>query len=297
MTLRQMEYFVAVAEHGSIAAAAAALPISESAVSVAISELESIVGVRLLHRVRARGVTLTAAGTALLPELRSLVARARELERSAVDLSGAVAGELRVALDPVLTPVLLPGLMSGFLSRYPAVNFSFLEGTAGEAQEWLSQGRCDAVLMYDLDVRDDLSAHSLFTVRPKVIVAESFIGPQESAITLRSLENEPMIMIDISPGEAFYRAILSSAKVTPRVVHQTSNVEGVRALVARGFGWSMLLQQSRINVSYEGRAYRELDITEDVPEVALLAVTERGHLTRRTVAFRDYCMEHFAAAN
>jgi DNA-binding transcriptional LysR family regulator len=69
MTLRQMEYFVAVAERGSIAAAAAELPISESAVSVAISELESIVGVRLLHRVRARGVTLTAAGTALLPEL------------------------------------------------------------------------------------------------------------------------------------------------------------------------------------------------------------------------------------
>jgi hypothetical protein len=49
-----MEYFVAVAERGSIAAAAAELPISESAVSVAISELESIVGVRLLHRVRAR---------------------------------------------------------------------------------------------------------------------------------------------------------------------------------------------------------------------------------------------------
>ena len=106
-----MEYFVAVAERGSITAAAAELPISESAVSVAISELESIVGVRLLHRVRARGVSLTAAGSALLPELRSLVARARELERNAADLGSAVTGELRVALDPVLTPVLLPRLM------------------------------------------------------------------------------------------------------------------------------------------------------------------------------------------
>ncbi|WP_184445594.1 LysR family transcriptional regulator [Mycobacterium sp. AZCC_0083] len=74
MTLRQMEYFVAVVEHGSIVAAAAELPVSESAVSVAISELENIVGVRLLHRVRARCVTLTAAGNSLLPELRSLVA-------------------------------------------------------------------------------------------------------------------------------------------------------------------------------------------------------------------------------
>jgi DNA-binding transcriptional LysR family regulator len=297
MTLRQMEYFVAVAERGSIAAAAAELPISESAVSVAISELESIVGVRLLHRVRARGVTLTAAGTGLLPELRSLVARARELERNAANLGSAVAGELKVALDPVLTPVLLPQLMSGFLSRYPTVDFSFAEGTITEVQDWLTQGRCDVVLTYDLGVRDGLSAHPLFTVRPKVLVAEDFVGQEVHSIALRSLADEPMILIDISPGEAFYRAILSAAGVTPRVVHRTSSVEGVRALVARGFGWSILLQQSRTNLSYEGRAYRELDIVDDVPDVALLAVTLRGRLTRRTVAFLDYCTELFAASS
>ncbi|MGY4648820.1 LysR family transcriptional regulator [Mycobacterium sp. URHB0021] len=297
MTLRQMEYFVAVADRGSIAAAAADLPISESAVSVAISELENIVGVRLLHRVRARGVTLTAAGAALLPELRSLVARARELERNAADIGGAVAGELKVALDPVLTPVLLPQLMSGFLSCYPAVDFSFLEGTPSEVQAWLVQGRCDVSLMYDLDVRDGLSSHRLFTVSPKVLVAEDFVGPGEHSITLAGLADEPMILIDISPGEAFYRAILSAAGVSPRVVHKTSSVEGVRALVARGFGWSMLLQQSRTNLSYEGLPYRELDIADDVPAVALLAVTLHGRLARRTAAFRDYCTKQFAAAN
>jgi DNA-binding transcriptional LysR family regulator len=295
MTLRQMEYFVAVAERGSIAAAAAELPISESAVSVAISELENIVGMRLLHRVRARGVTLTTAGVALLPELRSLVTRARELERNAADLGSAVAGELRVALDPVLTPVLLPQLMSGFLGRYPLVKFSFLEGTASEVQDWLIQGRCDVALMYDLGVRDDLDTQTLFTVRPKALVAEGFVEPDVHTIALHSLADEPMILIDISPGETFYRAILSAAGVTPLVVHETSSVEGVRALVARGFGWSMLLQQSPINLSYEGRPYRELDIVDDVPDVALVAVTPTGRLPRRTAAFRDYCTKHFAA--
>ncbi|HEV7839567.1 MAG TPA: LysR substrate-binding domain-containing protein [Gemmatimonadaceae bacterium] len=292
-----MEYFVAVAQHGSIVAAAAELPVSESAVSVAISELESIAGVRLLHRMRARGVTLTSAGSALLPELRSLVARARELERNAADLGSAVAGELKVALDPVLTPVLLPGLMSGFQTRYPAVSFTFMEGTTDEVQDWLIEGRCDVVLMYDLGVRDGLSAHPLFTVRPKVLVAKRFVRPEVRSIRLHGLENEPMILIDISPGEVFYRAILSSAGVTPRVAHQTSSVEGVRALVARGFGWSMLLQQSRTSLSYEGRSYRELDIADDVPDVALLALTLPGRLTRRTIAFRDYCTSHFAAGN
>jgi DNA-binding transcriptional LysR family regulator len=294
MTLRQMEYFVAVAERGSIAAAAAELPISESAVAGAISELETIVGVRLLHRVRARGVTLTAAGAALLPELWSLVTRAREVERTAAELGNAVAGDLRVALDPVLTPVLLPRLMSGFLSQYPAVNFSFIEGNADEAQDWLVKGQCDVVLMYDLGVRDGLSASRLFTVRPRILVAEDLVGPEVESIPLSSLADEPMILIDISPGEAFYRAILSNAGVTPRIAYKTSSVEGVRALVARGFGWSMLLQHSRSDVSYEGRAYRELDVAEYVPDVALLAVTLPGRLTRRTIAFRDFCTEHFA---
>jgi DNA-binding transcriptional LysR family regulator len=295
MTLRQMEYFVAVAERGSIAAAAADLPISESAVSVAISELENIVGVRLLHRVRARGVTLTAAGTALLPEVRSLITRAQELERNASDIGGSVAGELRIALDPVLTPALLPQVMSGFLSRYPGVNFIFEEGTSDETQDWLVQGRCDVVLMYDLGVRDSLSAHPLFTARPKVVVAQELVGADSHNVALHSLEDEPMILIDISPGEAFYRAILSRAGVTPQVAYRTSSVEGVRALVARGFGWSMLLQQSRTKLSYEGLAYRELDIADDVPHVAVVAVTPRGRMTRRTAVFRNYCTELFGS--
>jgi len=59
----------------------------------------------------------------------------------------------------------------------------------------------------------------------------------------------------------------------------------------------MLLQQSRTTLSYEGLAYRELDIADDVPDVALLAVTPRGRLTRRTAAFRDYCTKFFAAGN
>jgi DNA-binding transcriptional LysR family regulator len=291
MTLRQLEYFVAVAEHGSIAAAAGALPISESAVSVAISELESIMGVRLLHRVRARGVTLTAAGIALLPEAQSLVARARELERTAADAGTSAAGELKIGLDPVLTPVLLPGLMAGFMRRYPEVQPTFAEGTAEESQDWLIQGRCDVVLMYDLGVRNGLVATPLMTMRPKVLVAERFIEPKVRRISLRSLAEEPMILIDISPGVSFYREVLSSAGVTPKVAHRTSSVEGVRALVAHDFGWSMLLQHSRTAVSYEGLPYRELDIVEKVPDVALVAVTLRGRLTRRTAAFRDYCAE------
>jgi DNA-binding transcriptional LysR family regulator len=137
--------------------------------------------------------------------------RARELYRIAGNISSSVAGELEVASDPALTPVFLPRLMSGFLNRYPAVNFSFMEGSTGEVQEWLTRGRCDAVLMYSLGVRDALSATGLFTARPKLLLAEGFLRPEFQSIALRSLENEPMILIDIPPGQAFYRAVPSSA--------------------------------------------------------------------------------------
>ena len=107
------------------------------------------------------------------------------------DFGSAVAGELKVALDPVLTPVLLPRLMSGFVGLHPAVNFSFMEGTPSEVQDWLVQGRCDVVLMYDLGVRDGLHAHPIFSARPKVLVAEDFVGPDVHDIALGSLAAEP----------------------------------------------------------------------------------------------------------
>jgi len=94
-TLRQLEYFVAVAETGTVTAAAAKVHLSQSAMSTALADLERLLAVQLVLRHHARGITLTAAGSRLLVEARQLLRQADELQSLATHLGGEVTGRLR----------------------------------------------------------------------------------------------------------------------------------------------------------------------------------------------------------
>lgn len=127
ITIRQLEYFVAVAENGTLAAAAAAHHISQSAISLAISDLEQTLGVQLLLRRKARGVALTSAAQHILPELRSVLAHVGELHSTARSLGQEISGHLPLGCYPTLTPFLMPRLLNEFPSQYPAVNIDLFE--------------------------------------------------------------------------------------------------------------------------------------------------------------------------
>ncbi|HEY2314430.1 MAG TPA: LysR family transcriptional regulator, partial [Streptosporangiaceae bacterium] len=79
-TLRQLEYFVAVAETGSVSRAAARVHLSQSAMSTAIADLERLLSVQLVMRHHAKGITLTAAGSELLHEARRLLSQSEDLQ-------------------------------------------------------------------------------------------------------------------------------------------------------------------------------------------------------------------------
>jgi DNA-binding transcriptional LysR family regulator len=134
-TIRQLQYFVAVLDHGSVTAAAKESNISQAAASMAIAQLEHAVGVDLLIRTRAKKVVATPAGV-------ELAARARHILSMIGDLEGAVAGgfdemrgPLRTGCSPTLSPRLLPGLVDYFSREFPAVDVSFREASAAELQQ------------------------------------------------------------------------------------------------------------------------------------------------------------------
>ena len=104
-TLRQLECFVAVADHGTIARAAEALHASPSAIGAAVEELERHLGQRLTVRRRAHGVSLTTAGRTLLPQARGLLSSARDL---APARGGRLSGRLTVGCYQTLAASLLP---------------------------------------------------------------------------------------------------------------------------------------------------------------------------------------------
>src|SRR5688572_18237692 len=110
-TLRQLAYFVAVAEEGSVARAAGELKLSQPSISTAMAKLEDQLGVQLLVRHHAQGVSLTPQGSRLLAAVRNLLHHADEFQRQAASTSGEIAGPLHVASFATLAPAFMPALI------------------------------------------------------------------------------------------------------------------------------------------------------------------------------------------
>src|SRR5699024_1701881 len=109
-TLRQLEYFVAAADTGTVSAAALRCHASQAAVSTALSELEHSLGLTLFIRQTARGVRLTSSGERVLPVARRILGDAQELQHLAGAELGEVAGPLRIACTFAISPRALPAL-------------------------------------------------------------------------------------------------------------------------------------------------------------------------------------------
>ena len=126
-TMQQLAAFVAVADTGTITAAATRLGLSATAVRAAIDELERILGVQLCVRRRAKGVTLTSAGQAMLAKARVVLHEAVDLELDVRGEPGQVSGVLHVGCYTTLGPTVLPPLLAGFGARYPAARVDLRE--------------------------------------------------------------------------------------------------------------------------------------------------------------------------
>ncbi|HXO55896.1 MAG TPA: LysR family transcriptional regulator, partial [Mycobacterium sp.] len=134
VSLRQLEYFVAVAEQGTMAAAGEHCRISQSAISLAVSQLERVLGVQLFLRQRSKGLTLTNAGRLVLTDARRLLQQTDELQDRARSLGQELSGRLVTGCYATLTPYLLPIIFQAFRKAEPGIEIEFVEGSVAELQ-------------------------------------------------------------------------------------------------------------------------------------------------------------------
>jgi DNA-binding transcriptional LysR family regulator len=250
-SLRQLLYFVTVAEAGTIREAAARLHVTESAVSVAITELERVMRVRLCVRRRALGVTLTPSGVSTLRRAKVLLRQAGDLAAEASGGPGALVGPLAVGCYPSLGPTTMPGLLSGFGERHPAVVVDFAEHTQEELCRRLVGGELDLVITYDLELPTELRRIELHSRRPYVLLARDhpLVGAE---LDLAALEPEPMVLLDAPPSSYHALRICADAGIRPVIRYRTANFETARALVGRGLGWTLLVSRPELDFTYEG---------------------------------------------
>lgn len=294
-SLRQLEYFVAVAEAGTLSGAAEALMVSQPGLSQALGDLERALGVQLAVRRKAHGVTLTPTGSQVLQYARDLLRRAEDLESVAAG-GDTLAGTLSVGCYVTLAPTALPPLMEEFCDLHPGVNIDFVEGTQDVLQRRLREGELDLAILYDMAIDPEMARTVISTIRPHVLLSTDHRLAGADEVSLAELADEPCVQFDAPPSWTNTYRIFEQAGVIPKVRYRPTTFEMTRALVGRGMGYAVLVQRPENDRTYEGRSLVIKEIAEEIrKERVLIAWPKSMKPHRRAQAFVDFCRERHAA--
>lgn len=272
--LRQLRYFVTVAEELHFGRAAARLHMTQPPLSLSIRALENQLGAMLFQRTQ-RSVSLTAAGAALLPEARRLLDQASQLALIAQRAAAGESGTLRLAFVSTADYSLLPDALHAFRQRYERVRLELREATTDVQLEELIEGRIDAGLLVAPvpdSLRELIDYHPL--LREPLVLAvprKQMRFDDRKPVALHALEGLPFIVFPRKIAPTLYDAIMAclhEAGVTPTVAQEAIQMQTIVGLVAAGMGVA-LVPQSVSNLKRPGVAYCSLARTGPIVETGL----------------------------
>lgn len=243
MDLRQIEYFVRVAELGSFTRASIALNVAQPALSRQVRQLEVELRQTLLVR-NGRGAIPTEAGRVLLAHGRGILHQVERAREELGRMRGSLAGRVAVGLPPSVARVLAVPLMRAFRRRLPDAQLSISEGLSAAMQERLAHGGLDIAVLYDARPVEDLDLQplvdeSLYLVGPRPRgLAED---PPPGAIGLDEVARLPLV-IPSRPNAMRMRVESEMAAIgcRPTVALEVDGVPAILDLVADGAGHAVL---------------------------------------------------------
>lgn len=292
-SLRQLGYLVAVADSGSMTAAAEAEHVSQAAISAGINDLERRLGVRLLARHPGHGVSLTEAGLGILADARRVLAAASDVLSQARAPGSDLRGSLTLGCFTTMAPLYLPALYDAFAIQHPGLELTVVEGAQEDLRRALMNGTCEIALTYANRLGPGVAMETIRTLRPYVLLAASHALADRESVTLHDLADEPLVQFSLHPSPNDIEELLRNAAVTPKVVHSSPNIEVVRSLVARGLGYSPMLQRWPMNVSLEGLPLVCVPLESTVPDYrVVVAWPQNDHLSRRAAAVISFLRTH-----
>ena len=249
-SFRQLEYFIATAEHGSISAAARARHVSQPSVSLAIAQLEQTLGEPLFRRQVSRGSTLTPAGQRLLSRARDILALATGItdENPAAGLSG----ELSLAGFQDLGPYYVPRLLAGFSAKHPDVSITLFEADLATVLRSLNAGKAELALTYDLGFDARIPRWTLAELRPYALLPLAHPLATQPQVSLAQLAQERLILEDIAQTREYFLSLFWAHDLHPQRHQYTKSFEMQRGLVAHGYGVALSCTRPAGDHSYDG---------------------------------------------
>lgn len=264
MDLKQVRYFVAVAEERSFTAAAARLHITQPPLSRQIQLLEEYLDVQLLKR-DTRPIELTEAGRLFYEQSLQLLKRIEQMQIATTRLGQSYQQQLSIGFVVSTMYSGLPSLIQSFKSAYPNIRLQFLEMTSAEQFEALKSGRIDIgfgrVRMYD-------PAISRMVLREeRLALAVPYTSPLATSnepLTLNVLKDKSLIVYPSNSTPSFADYVLNALhdrRILPSETHEVQSVQTALGLVAAGAGYCVMPTGARIRSDLH---YRLIDEEEKV---------------------------------
>lgn len=289
MELRQLEYFVAVAEERNFTRAAERVHISQSGVSAQIRRLERELGAELFDR-SARTATLTAAGRAALDHARAALAAAAAVGQAVGEVTGLIRGRLMVGMVIGCTVTPLFEALSAFHRAHPGVEISLLEDNSDRLVEAVRLGTVDVALVGTATAPEGLEALTIISERLVVVVPEGHPLSSRRRIALRDVAAHPIVCMPPGTGlRTVFDGACAAKDLRPVIALQASAADAVADLAARGLGVAVL-SASMASGHRDRLVVRSID---DLATPALLALVWRGGRSPAVRELLARCEEEF----
>jgi DNA-binding transcriptional LysR family regulator len=270
MTLRQIRHFIAVAETGSISAAAQAVFISQSTLTLAIQQLEADIGVSLFNR-HAKGMSLTHQGHQFLRQAHLILASVENAKRSLQQSTDQVAGQLTIGVTSLVAGYYLADLITRFQRAYPNVQVRVIEDERPYIEHLLISGEIDVgvLILSNLEDRHALQTEVLTHSPQRLWLPAQHPLLEHDSISLADVASQPLIQLNVDEMDRNGQRIWAQAGLQANITLRTGSTEAVRSLVAAGLGLSIQADMTYRPWSLEGdiieaRALVDLTQTLDV---------------------------------
>ncbi|MFT3863241.1 MAG: LysR family transcriptional regulator [Solirubrobacterales bacterium] len=291
-TMRQLEYFVKTCETGSITDAALAIPVAQSSVSAAIAQLEKALGVQLLIRHHAQGVSPTPEGRRFAERARGLLQEAGDLERFAAELTDELTGVLDLGCLVTLASLITPRLARDFKEQNPGVHVRPSAWGQQEIFTRLREGGLNVAITYDLDLERDIAFEPLAALPPYAVFPADHPLAREESIELKELAGLPLVLLDLPHSRDYFYSLFQVAGLRPAIAQRSRSPEVIRTLVANGFGYTIVNARPVHEVALDGTALRSIPIAGEPRAMLLgLAVLTSSCSTRLVEAFAEHCRQ------
>jgi DNA-binding transcriptional LysR family regulator len=289
-TLRQLEYFVAVGEAGSIAKAAEQVNVSPPSISASIAQLEAEFGVQLFVRKHSHGLSLTAGGRVFLKEAARLLADADALHDIAGDIAEKVRGPLAVGCLLTFAQIMLPALRRKFEDTYPEVRMRQFERNQGQLLELLQRGEIDVALTYDLELSQDMAFEPLMQLPAYVMLPAGHALATRASIAPEELVDQPMVLLDLPFSREYFLSAFQQKGLRPNIAERTGDIAVMRSMVANGFGYGIANMRPLNTLAPDGKPLVFVPMDGELRPLTMgVAMPNAEHRTQTVQAFINHC--------